>query len=114
MGRKLVLASERDDQTVNNLNETEAMLDQDHVYAVFEAAELFTGAKKLAAAGIPTFGWNINPEWSGPKSFFPNVRPICFSTKCSSIGARCRGSSGRWTRTGSRSSGTTSRSRPTR
>ena len=85
-GRKLKLTSERDDQTGNNLTETEALLSQDNVYAVFEAVELFTGAKKLAAAGIPTFGWNENAEWAGPKNFFPNVRPICFSTKCSSIG----------------------------
>jgi branched-chain amino acid transport system substrate-binding protein len=85
-GRRLKLTSERDDQTGNNLTETEAMLGEDNVYAVFEAAELFTGAPKLAAAGIPTFGWNENAEWAGPKNFFPNVRPICFSTKCSSIG----------------------------
>ena len=85
-GRKLKLTSERDDQTGNNLTETEAMLSLDHVYSVFEAVELFTGAKKLAAAGIPTFGWNANPEWAGPKNFFPNVRPICFSTNCSSVG----------------------------
>ena len=85
-GRTLKLTSERDDQTGNNLTETEALLSQDNVYAVFEAVELFTGAKKLAAAGIPTFGWNANAEWAGPENFFPNVRPICFSTKCSAIG----------------------------
>lgn len=85
-GRQLKLTSERDDQTVGNLTQTEALLSQDNVYAVFEAAELFTGAQKLAAAGIPTFGWNANAEWAGPKNFFPNVRPICFSKQCSSIG----------------------------
>ncbi|HVX17174.1 MAG TPA: ABC transporter substrate-binding protein [Acidimicrobiales bacterium] len=78
-GRKIKLASERDDQTANNATETDAMLSQDNVYAVFEAVELFTGAPKLAAAGIPTFGWNINPEWAGPKNFFPNIGPVCFS-----------------------------------
>ena len=85
-GRKLKLTSERDDQTVNNLTETEALLSQDNVYAAFEAVVLFTGAPKLAAAGIPTFGWNANAEWAGPTNFFPNVRPICFSKTCSSIG----------------------------
>jgi branched-chain amino acid transport system substrate-binding protein len=85
-GRTLKLTSERDDKTGNNLSETEAMLGQDNVYAVFEAVELFTGAKKLAAAGVPTFGWNINAEWNGPQNFFPNVRPICWSTQCSAIG----------------------------
>ena len=85
-GRTLKLTSERDDQTGNNLTETEALLGRDNVYSVFEAVELFTGAKKLAAAGIPTFGWNINAEWAGPENFFPNVRPICWSTQCSAIG----------------------------
>jgi ABC-type branched-subunit amino acid transport system substrate-binding protein len=85
-GRKLKLTSERDDQTVGNLNQTQAMLAQDNVYAVFEAVELFTGAKLLAKAGIPTFGWNINAEWAGPTNFFPNIAPICFGNACSSIG----------------------------
>src|SRR4051812_13169939 len=39
-GRKLKLTSQRDDATGNNLTETEAMLTQDNVYAVFEAVEL--------------------------------------------------------------------------
>ncbi len=84
-GRKLKLTSERDDQTVRNATETEALLHQDNVYAAFEAVELFTGAKKMAAAGIPTFGWNINPEWAGPDNFFPNVGPICFNG-CNALG----------------------------
>jgi ABC-type branched-subunit amino acid transport system substrate-binding protein len=85
-GRKLMLTSERDDNTVQNLNETQAMLAQDNAYAVFEAVELFSGAKLLAKAGIPTFGWNINAEWAGPSNFFPNIAPICFGKTCSSIG----------------------------
>jgi branched-chain amino acid transport system substrate-binding protein len=83
-GRKLKLTSTRDDQTANNATETEALLAQDNVYAAFEASVLFTGASKLAAAGIPTFGWNINAEWAGPKNFFPNVAPICFAG-CSNL-----------------------------
>jgi ABC-type branched-subunit amino acid transport system substrate-binding protein len=85
-GRQLKLTSKRDDVTVNNLNETQALLAQDNVYAVFEAAPLFTGAKLLAKAGIPTFGWNINAEWAGPPNFFPNIAPICFGKTCSSMG----------------------------
>lgn len=80
-GRKIKLTSKRDDQTGNNATEAQAMLSQDNVYAAFIATELFTGASKLQAAGIPTFGWNINAEWEGPKNFFPNIRPVCFS-KC--------------------------------
>src|SRR5262245_1844893 len=85
-GRQLKLTSKRDDQTVNNLNQAQALLAQDNVYAAFEAGPLFTGAKLLAKAGIPTFGWNINAEWAGPPNFFPNIAPICFGKTCSSIG----------------------------
>ena len=85
-GRQLKITNKHDDQTVANLNETQAMLAQDNVYAVFEAVELFTGAKLLAKKGIPTFGWNINAEWAGPTNFFPNIAPICFGKTCSAIG----------------------------
>jgi len=78
-GRKLKLTSKRDDIEVNNANEATALLAQDNVYAAFIATDGFSGAKQLAAAGIPTFGWNINAEWAGPKNFFPNVAPICLS-----------------------------------
>jgi ABC-type branched-subunit amino acid transport system substrate-binding protein len=77
-GRQVKLQSQRDDQQVNNLNTVQAMLAQDKPYAAFIATDLFTGAKLLAQAGIPTFGWNINAEWAGPKNFFPNIAPICF------------------------------------
>jgi len=71
-GRKLVLSSEHDDQVSNNQTEAEALVGQDNVYAAFVATLLFTGAKTLEQAGIPTFGWNINAEWNGPKNFFYN------------------------------------------
>lgn len=77
-GRQLRLAVERDDQLANNATEVEALLAQDDVYAAFIATNLFTGAARLAEAGIPTFGWNINAEWAGPENFFPNIAPICF------------------------------------
>jgi ABC-type branched-subunit amino acid transport system substrate-binding protein len=77
-GRQIELTNQRDDQQVNNLNTVQAMLAQDKPYAAFIATDLFTGADLLAKEGIPTFGWNINAEWAGPKNFFPNVAPICF------------------------------------
>lgn len=77
-GRELKLVSERDDALGNNLQEVEALISQDNVYAAFIATILFTGAPALAEEGIPTFGWNINPEWSGPENFFPNGGAICF------------------------------------
>jgi ABC-type branched-subunit amino acid transport system substrate-binding protein len=78
-GRQLKLTKKRDDIEVNNANEATALLAQDNAYAAFIATDGFSGAKQLAAAGIPTFGWNINAEWAGPKNFFPNVAPVCFS-----------------------------------
>ena len=73
-GRKLKLTSERDDATVQNSTQVQAMLSQDNVYAAFMATELFSGSKLLAKAGIPTFGWNINPEWAGPDELLPERR----------------------------------------
>ncbi len=84
-GRKLKLVSKRDDQLSQNTTQVEALLSQDNVYAAFIASQLFTGAPELAKAGIPTYGWNINAEWAGPKNFFPNVAPICFKG-CTSLG----------------------------
>jgi ABC-type branched-subunit amino acid transport system substrate-binding protein len=77
-GRQLKLTNERDDIQVNDLATVEALLAQDKPYAAFIATDGFSGAKQLAAAGMPTFGWNINAEWAGPKNFFPNVAPVCF------------------------------------
>ena len=78
-GRQLKLKYERDDIQVNDLAMAEGLLAQDKPYAAFIATDGFSGAKKLAAAGIPTFGWNINAAWAGPSNFFPNVAPVCFA-----------------------------------
>ena len=65
-GRKLVLAAQRDDKLANNKSEVQGLLTQDKVFAVLPVATiLFTGADLLVQQAIPTFGWNINTEWSG-------------------------------------------------
>ena len=68
-GRKLVLAQERDDKVSGNKAEIEALISAEGDQAVFAilpvASLLFTGADSAVAAGIPTFGWTINPEWEG-------------------------------------------------
>jgi branched-chain amino acid transport system substrate-binding protein len=76
-GRRLVLASERDDQLSNNRQEVEGLLSQDDVFAALPmATTLFTGAQLLEDAGIPVFGWDIQDEWGsenntpGPPNFF--------------------------------------------
>jgi ABC-type branched-subunit amino acid transport system substrate-binding protein len=64
-GRKLVLAEKKDDSAVNNKAAVNELINGD-VFAVLPVATLlFTGADDLVAAGVPTFGWTINPEWSG-------------------------------------------------
>ena len=79
-GRDLVLASERDDQLANNPQEVQALLSQDNVFAALPIATLlFTGADGLAEAGIPTFGWNVNAEWTGPENFFNQEGALCFT-----------------------------------
>jgi branched-chain amino acid transport system substrate-binding protein len=78
-GRQLKLKSELDDIQVNDANTVSALINQDKPYAAFIATDGFSGAKQLAAAGMPTFGWNINAEWAGPRNFFPNVAPVCFA-----------------------------------
>src|SRR5262249_13121438 len=65
-GRQIKLKNQLDDIQVNNLNTVQKMLVEDKPYAAFIATDLFTGAKLLAQAGIPTYGWNINAEWAGP------------------------------------------------
>lgn len=69
-GRQLELVAERDDQVAKNQEEVQALLSED-IFAVMPVATLlFTGADALAASGVPTFGWNINPEWTGPANLF--------------------------------------------
>lgn len=64
-GRQLVLAEKKDDSAVNNKAAANELINGD-VFAVLPVATLlFTGADDLVAANMPTFGWTINPEWSG-------------------------------------------------
>jgi ABC-type branched-subunit amino acid transport system substrate-binding protein len=76
-GRQLKLTSERDDAFANNQTEVQALLAQDDVFAAFIATLLFTGADTLAEAKIPSFGWNINAEWTGKSNLFGNAGALC-------------------------------------
>ncbi|MGH8984491.1 MAG: ABC transporter substrate-binding protein [Acidimicrobiia bacterium] len=85
-GRELNLVAERDDQVGQNRQEVQGLLTQDNVFAVLPVSVLvFSGADLLADAGIPTFGWNINPEWGsedvpGPPNFFGEKGSfLCFT-----------------------------------
>lgn len=71
-GRDLELVSERDDQMGQNQQQVQALLSQDNIFAALPMATIvsFTGAQDLIDANIPTFGWNINEEFTGHKNMF--------------------------------------------
>lgn len=71
-GRRLNFAVRRDDRTAANAQEVQALLDHDNVFAVLPVATIysFSGARELVDRSVPTFGWGINDEWSGPKNLF--------------------------------------------
>jgi branched-chain amino acid transport system substrate-binding protein len=72
-GRKIDLVAQEDDsaQASRNASLVRSLVQQQDVFAVVPVATLsFSGAKFLADEGVPTFGWNINTEWEGPKNLF--------------------------------------------
>ena len=79
-GRKLELVAERDDQMATNQQQVQALLAQDNVFAVDPIATIFSfsGAQTLADENVPTFGWNINTEFTGhPNLFGSNYGALC-------------------------------------
>ncbi len=72
-GRKLKYVAQLDDQSLPSLDvsQARALVEQDHVFAIVGVATpLFAAGKYLGQTGVPTFGWNVNPEWSdGPNLF---------------------------------------------
>jgi branched-chain amino acid transport system substrate-binding protein len=72
-GRKLKFIGVRDDASnpSRDVAQARALVEQDKVFAIVGVATpLFPAGKYLADVGIPTFGWNVNPEWSsGPNLF---------------------------------------------
>lgn len=74
-GRLLRLAKTRDDatSTTRSTSQARALVEQDHVFAVFASSPVFGGGNYLAANSIPTFGTNFNDEWKlGPSLFGHN------------------------------------------
>jgi branched-chain amino acid transport system substrate-binding protein len=67
---------------VNNQSEVQALISQDDVFAVMPVANIavFNGASLLTDANIPTFGWNVNAEWTGPPNLFGEKGSyLCFT-----------------------------------
>jgi len=85
-GRKLVLASKRDDMFGQNRQEIQGLLG-DNVFAALPlATALFSGAQLLVDAKIPAFGWDIQCEYGceentpGPPNLFGAAGSfICFT-----------------------------------
>ncbi|MBA2325720.1 MAG: ABC transporter substrate-binding protein [Actinobacteria bacterium] len=81
-GKDLELVAERDDQSQasRNIQQVRALVEEDKVFAVLPVVtQIFAGATYLAEQGIPTFGWNINAEWSsGPNLFGEKGSFLCF------------------------------------
>jgi branched-chain amino acid transport system substrate-binding protein len=72
-GRKIKYVAQLDDQTnpSQNVADARALVQQYRVFAVVGVASpLFAGGPYLAQNNIPTFGWNVNPEWQDGNSLF--------------------------------------------
>jgi ABC-type branched-subunit amino acid transport system substrate-binding protein len=72
-GRKIHLAVKLDDATnpSRDISQAQALNEQNKVFAVVGVATpIFTGGTYLGSHNVPTFGWNINNEWTGPASLF--------------------------------------------
>lgn len=72
-GRTIVMVARLDDASnpSQDISQAQALNDQYKVFAVVGVATpLFLAGTYLGQSGVPTFGWNVNPEWSGPPSLF--------------------------------------------
>ena len=71
-GRQLVISKVRDDATnpARSTAQARALVEEDHVFAVFASSPIFPAGTYLAQRGVPTFGTNYNNEWDAGPSLF--------------------------------------------
>jgi ABC-type branched-subunit amino acid transport system substrate-binding protein len=72
-GRKINLSVKLDDGTnpSRDISQAQALNEQSKVFAVVGVATpTFSGGIYLGSHNVPTFGWNVNTEWTGPASLF--------------------------------------------
>ncbi|MGC9960795.1 MAG: ABC transporter substrate-binding protein [Acidimicrobiales bacterium] len=72
-GRTIKFAYQLDDESdpAIDVQQARALVQSDHVFAVVGVATpSFNGASYLAANSVPTFGYNVNPQWSDGQSLF--------------------------------------------
>ncbi len=84
-GRKIEIVSVLDDQTRDskNLLAARSLVEEKDVFAIIMATQTFASAKYLADKGVPTFGWNIQDDWStGPNLFGDKGSWLCFGSDC--------------------------------
>ncbi|HZP27879.1 MAG TPA: ABC transporter substrate-binding protein [Acidimicrobiia bacterium] len=81
-GHKLKIVAQLDDQSQasRNVQGVRSLVEEKKVFAVLPVATIvFAGATYLVQKGVPTFGWNINPEWmKGPNLFGQRGSYTCF------------------------------------
>jgi ABC-type branched-subunit amino acid transport system substrate-binding protein len=85
-GRKLKITKVLDDQTRSSKSiiAARSLVEESKVFAALVATQNFSGAQVFADAGTPTFGYNIQPEWSkGPNLFGTYGSFLC--SDCPSI-----------------------------
>jgi ABC-type branched-subunit amino acid transport system substrate-binding protein len=73
-GRRIKMVAELDDQTdpATDISQARALVQSYSVFAVVPVASpVFSAGSYLAAQGVPTFGYNINPDqWEAGPSMF--------------------------------------------
>jgi ABC-type branched-subunit amino acid transport system substrate-binding protein len=87
-GRKFKMVAVLDDQTRDskNLLNARSLVEEKGVFGIIMATQTFASAKYLADKGVPTFGWNIQDEWStGPNLFGDKGSWLCFGEGCYSM-----------------------------
>jgi ABC-type branched-subunit amino acid transport system substrate-binding protein len=82
-GRKLKYGETVDDQgsVSRNLLGARKLVEEDKVFAMLPMVSNSMGSGQyIADSGVPTFGWNINPEWSlGDNMFGEKGSFVCFA-----------------------------------
>ncbi|MBM3660066.1 MAG: hypothetical protein FJW95_11285 [Actinobacteria bacterium] len=71
-GRKLKFVKVIDNQSraSKDILAARSLIEEEEVFAAFEASQTFAGADQYKKAGTPVFGYNIQEEWSNAPNLF--------------------------------------------
>jgi branched-chain amino acid transport system substrate-binding protein len=82
-GRRIKYVETIDDQAAvsRNLLGARKLVEETKVFAMLPmVSSSFGGGEYISESGVPTFGWNINPEWSlGDNMFGEKGSFVCFT-----------------------------------